>query len=337
MQNYPLVSIVVPVYNVEKYLPKCLESLINQTYTNTEIIVVNDGSTDGSLAIIQDYAKKDERMRIVNKANGGLPSARNAGVAVAMGEYIWHVDSDDYAELDSVEKMVSVAQKDNSDMVVTGYKIVPNPNAPEVFTYVSPRFNEVITGHDALCRMLCFNIGGDPWAKLYKRTLYTKNHIVQKESYGAPEDALLNYQMFAVAKRVSPLEAVTIHHIYREGSVFSKSEMRDVKKRALSHLDLLSMFDYGFPQKDIEYAAHGYVGIDFLDCYRQRNESLLKAINATSVKSFEQYLSYIADYRQIIGRVKSGKFKCVCLLLYNKWIRKLAAYGMKLLYWTFRK
>lgn len=98
MTNNPFISVIVPVYNVGKYLEECLESLVNQTLENIEIICVNDGSTDNSLNVLNEYRKKDKRITVVNKANGGVSSARNIGLRIARGEYIAFVDADDIAE-----------------------------------------------------------------------------------------------------------------------------------------------------------------------------------------------------------------------------------------------
>lgn len=102
----PIVSILIPVYNVENYLEKCLDSVISQTMNNIEIICVNDGSTDHSGEILEKYQKKDKRIIVVNKENGGLPSARNAGMEIARGKYIGFVDSDDYINSDMYERCI---------------------------------------------------------------------------------------------------------------------------------------------------------------------------------------------------------------------------------------
>lgn len=98
-----LISVIVPVYNVENYLCKCVDSIINQTYNNLEIILVDDGSTDGSASICDEYVLKDSRVKVIHKENGGVSSARNIGIAEASGEYICFVDSDDWLELDYFE------------------------------------------------------------------------------------------------------------------------------------------------------------------------------------------------------------------------------------------
>ena len=119
-----LVSVIVPVYNVEKYLYKCLISLISQTYKDIEIICVNDGSTDNSLKILEEYAIKDNRVSVYTKENGGLSDARNFGLTKANGDYVIFVDSDDYIDTTTIEKCVDNANKYNSDIVVYDMKYI---------------------------------------------------------------------------------------------------------------------------------------------------------------------------------------------------------------------
>ena len=116
----PKISIIVPIYNVEKYLPKCIDSIINQTLENIEIILVNDGSTDSCAEIIESYANKDNRIKVIHKKNGGQSSARNMGLDIAKGEYIGFVDSDDWLHYDMYENMYKSIKKVNSDLCVCG-------------------------------------------------------------------------------------------------------------------------------------------------------------------------------------------------------------------------
>ena len=113
------VSIIVPVFNVEQFLGKCLDSLVNQTLKDIEIICVNDGSTDNSLEILNNYAKQDLRIKIINKKNSGLSTARNTGMKIAQGKYIGFVDSDDWVDLDFYEKLYNSAIKNNADIAVS--------------------------------------------------------------------------------------------------------------------------------------------------------------------------------------------------------------------------
>ena len=132
-KNEALVSIIVPVYNVEKYLKKCIESIINQTYSNLEIILSDDGSTDNSPSICDEYAIKDSRIKVIHKANGGLSDARNAALNIISGKYVTFIDSDDYIEKEAIEILVNAMTKYNtlivhmkSYIVSSDYKILEN-------------------------------------------------------------------------------------------------------------------------------------------------------------------------------------------------------------------
>lgn len=124
METKGLVSVIVPIYKTEQYLKKCVNSIIGQTYKDLEIILVNDGSPDNSLAIMQEYVVLDNRIKIVNKDNGGLSSARNAGLAVATGEYITFIDSDDYLEEEAVERLLDAISTYHGDIAVMKSKSV---------------------------------------------------------------------------------------------------------------------------------------------------------------------------------------------------------------------
>ena len=119
-----LVSIIVPVYNVEKYLSKCIEILINQTYTNIEILLINDGSTDNSKKICEQFKEKDSRIKLINKENGGLSDARNKGLQEAIGKYIAFVDSDDYVEKNYIETLYSLITKFNSEIAIADFRVI---------------------------------------------------------------------------------------------------------------------------------------------------------------------------------------------------------------------
>lgn len=124
----PMVSIIMPVYNVEKYIRGSIDSVLAQTYTDFELIIVDDGSPDYSPQICDEYASKNNRIRVIHKLNGGLSSARNTGVDHANGKYILFIDSDDTIEPDLLEKVVPVAEKENADVTIFGIKTVVTKN-----------------------------------------------------------------------------------------------------------------------------------------------------------------------------------------------------------------
>ena len=234
----PLVSILIPVYNVEDYLSDCLESLINQTLKDIEIVCVNDGSTDSSLEILRKYEKIDERIVVVNKKNGGLPSARNAGLKVANGEYVGFVDSDDFVELDMFEKMSEQAKKDNADIVVCGAVPYPNENdAPEWLRKIlSPR--DIIYKNSSL-KSLFDEPGAQPflWRNLVKKELIEKNKLSLDESIVLGEDVAFQFKIFSHAKTVSFMSNKFYYYRYsRPNSIMNSGKFNDYGSRVYRHL-----------------------------------------------------------------------------------------------------
>lgn len=166
--NTPKVSLIIPVFNVEEYLRRCLDSVINQTLTDIEIIVVNDGSTDNSLDIILEYRAIDRRINIINKENQGPGLARNVGLSFAKSDYIVFLDSDDWLELNFLEKMYNTAISSSSDIVVS-----------KVNNHYSNGIDieEVVISGDPLQSLFVFGIKSYPWNKLYRSHLFQKDHF----------------------------------------------------------------------------------------------------------------------------------------------------------------
>ena len=217
------VSILVPVYNTSEYLRKCLDTLVGQTLKEIEIICVNDGSTDNSLEILEQYAARDARVVIVNKPNGGLPSARNAGIDNAKGEYLGFVDSDDYVELNMFERLYNTAKKKNSEVVVCGAHIFPDkPKASDWFYDVlSPR-----TYHYSKFtpELLFKEKGARPflWRNLVKRDLIVRENIRLREDIVLGEDQAFQFRVFPKARGISFISDKLYHYCwYRPGSIMA--------------------------------------------------------------------------------------------------------------------
>jgi len=163
----PLISVIVPVYKVEQYLHQCVDSILNQTYHNLEVILVDDGSPDSCPAICDEYAEMDHRVRVIHKVNGGLSDARNAGMAVMNGEYLSFVDSDDLLPVDAIETMIKIALEENADLVIGGhnrFEDIPTESA-DMETFV-----QRWTPAEAMADML--RNGCASWARLYRRELH---------------------------------------------------------------------------------------------------------------------------------------------------------------------
>ncbi len=174
------VSIIVPVYNVEKYLRECLDSLIGQTLKDIEIITINDGSPDNSLQILEEYATKDPRVKIINQENAGLSAARNRGLSEASGEYVAFIDSDDWVDADFCERLYNAAQKDEADIAAGGVVLYKNPQKSKkhisyqkncVYKGIKEKYYKLLFGaaHCYVCN------------KIYRREALIKSGIVFPE------------------------------------------------------------------------------------------------------------------------------------------------------------
>ena len=185
-----MISVIVPIYNVEKYLPKCLESLVNQTYRDIEIILVDDGSPDRCPEICDAYAQKDRRIVVIHQKNGGVSSARNAGLRAARGAFIGFVDPDDWVQLKMYEVMLEAMNERQADMVVCGYEYYDEDgNLDEVRRYPC-REDEIISQKEMMKRFSDIppTVRHVVWNKLFKRALL--NDLYFKEGLHASEDVL---------------------------------------------------------------------------------------------------------------------------------------------------
>ena len=173
-----LVSIIVPVYNCAQFLNRCMDSLVNQTLKDIEIICINDGSTDNSPEILQEYAAKDSRIKIINKENGGLSSARNRGLAAAQGEYLGFVDSDDWVDLDFFEKLYNAAKKYDTDIATGGIIRLHKYNQK----YHLKFDKETVTSDFREKLVLCdLPDKSYVWNKIYKREMFVKCNLKFEE------------------------------------------------------------------------------------------------------------------------------------------------------------
>ena len=216
----PKVSIVVPIYNVEKYLRQCLDSIINQTLKEIEIICVNDGSTDHSPEIIQEYIEKDPRVKVINKPNSGYGNSMNRGFDLAQGEYIGIVESDDYADPEMFETMYNCAKADQLDVVKSGFyfyysvpeeKNIPAPVASDVMC--SRVFCPTTDFRSPMEQAEFFNIKPTIWSAIYRRDFIRENAIRFHETPGASyQDASFNFKVWCCAKRVRLLPDCFLHY-----------------------------------------------------------------------------------------------------------------------------
>lgn len=305
------VSVIVPVYNTEKYLDKCLNSLVNQTIDDIEIIVVNDGSTDNSLKIIKKYLKKySKKIILIDQENGGISVARNNGIRSATGEYIGFVDSDDFVELNMYERLYNTIKKSKSDIVVCDYKkyytetenitnidVVKNITATNIYESTS----------------LINDIDYAPWNKLYKRTLFKGIEFPKNKKY---EDLSTILKVFFKAKKIDKLaENLYFYRINENGETLTvnkkindiifiledivsyakNTKYYDIIKNDLKKLCVDKLFYYlimSYKLNDKRYIA------DF------RND-IIKFLN-NNFKDWKKYFILNADFRFITKLILSN-------------------------------
>jgi len=213
-----LISIIIPVYNVEQYLVRCVDSVINQTYKNLEIILVDDGSTDNSGKICDEYALKDNRIKVIHKKNGGLPSARNAGLDIAIGEYIGFVDSDDYIVSDMYEHLYNLLLNNKADVSCCNF-----------FNFKDNQYVDNQYGVDAVLNfgeVLCVKQNVFVWNKLYKRALIGNIRVDEKLRLG--EDLDFNFKVLRKIKKIAYSKEAKYYYFYNPNSIIRERKFKKI-------------------------------------------------------------------------------------------------------------
>ena len=321
MKNTPLISVIVPAYNVEKYIKTCLDSLINQTYSNFEIIVINDGSTDQTEEILRIY-QSNPKFRIYSQKNGGLSAARNRGIKLANGELVCFIDSDDSVKSDYLEKLVAPFIEDvDVDITVCGYQ---EKFENSVINHVLK--SQKITGRkateDLLIKQQDFNVLA--WNKLYRKSLFTDCNI-EYPAGQIHEDNLTTYKLFSHAQKVFYISDVL--YIYqRTHSEITKnrySEEKTLKRLQVKEQMAIEAGQY-LQDSNLKLAADVALLLSYF-------AFLDHAINRRIEKSYYQV------YLKKIKKLSSSQFKNPFLTKKLRFYLKLIHSPRGILYQIFRK
>lgn len=304
-------SIIVPIYNVETYLSECLESLINQTYSNIEVIAVNDGSTDSSPLILEKYAKTDSRIVVINQANKGLSEARNAGLSIATGNYVLFVDSDDYI---------------STSLCQSAYQFIKVNGEIDLIQYVRKRFTLNYTCDDPIIIDVNRNVyEGKEWLeksiiggtfygsscnKIYKRSLIEKHNLRFYPNI-LYEDTMFVVQMSCFAKSVGLLPTEFYFYRFdRNGSIINTISERD-KDILISVSKIEKFIELNFPLFLEKYFIKKmiYNWVNSAICYKhalhpfsKKSRSIIKDIINADI--FNKYVKYIAYTNNISFKYK---------------------------------
>lgn len=334
------ISLIIPVYNVAKYLGRCLDSIVNQTYRNLEIICVNDGSTDDSLDILNSYALKDERVKIINRENNGVSSSRNVALDVAKGEWIMFVDSDDWIDLNVCEAAMKIALEDSADVVMWAYvREFKNKSLPR-FYFPENRIwdDDVAMLHRRMVGLVDGELSapdsvdacGTCWGKLYRASCIQMDkpiRFVDLKTIGTSEDTLFNITLMGRVKRAEYVPEIWYHYRKCDSltnkhnpnlpqqweTLFSKIEEQiEVQclsfdfKKALRNRIVLGIIGLGLNELSSAKSIIGkYEGVDRL----LKNEKYREAAKTFSLKELPLM------WKPFIGAAKYGITSIVLIFL----------------------
>lgn len=292
--NRPLVSVIVPVYNVDKFLKRCLESIKCQTYKNIEIIIVNDGSTDASGRICDEFEDIDKRVKVIRKRNGGLSDARNAGMNYSDGELICFVDGDDYLTLDCIEHLYDIMIRSDADISIGGYyKVLYEDNIPNS----NQSFKVYMNRDEALETLLYqkyFTISA--WGKLYKKRVLEG---IKFPIYKLHEDVGTIYKAFSKAEGVVYSDKKIYAYVQRDKSIISSN----FTKKKMDYIEFTKEIVEFF--KDDKRLFKAAVSRHFSACFQ-----ILVQIPKSEYKNeYKAIVSEIIKYRRIVLKDKKARHK----------------------------
>lgn len=230
-----LISIIVPVYKVEKEIDRCVDSLLKQTYKNIEIILVDDGSPDNCPELCDQYAKEDNRVCVIHKKNGGLSDARNSGLKAATGDYILYVDSDDYINLDSCEKFLKSTLGGKVDIIV-GNAIMEKADAKELMVHTATPSGICYKSNEFIKKAIkAYQWYAPAWLNMYRREFLLENDLFYKKGIYF-EDMQMLPRVFLKANSITCMDEIFYHYVIREASITTSEKNKKKEMDSFQNL-----------------------------------------------------------------------------------------------------
>lgn len=245
----PEVSIIMPVYNIEEYLPRCLDSIINQTYFDFELLAVDDGSKDKSLNILQKYATEDSRIKVFHQENAGASRARNNGLDHASGEYISFIDGDDFIDPHYIEKLYWAIKEENTMLSMCGLECVDVLGNVVESHFSNNYVPEQITGREAVCQIGRNVTFGVVWNKLYNRKLFDDIRFTEGMTF---EDEMILHHIYGKVDKISCVRQNLYYYVQRPGSKMRESYSPAKMDIIVSYIDRIRfLLEEQYPEKEI--------------------------------------------------------------------------------------
>ena len=288
-----LVSVVIPVYNMEQYLSRCVDSVLGQTYKNLEIFLVDDGSIDNSGALCDMYSAIDNRVTVIHKKNGGLSSARNTGLRVAGGEYITFVDSDDWLDEDFIEVLVKDIDKEHADLAIIGYRYAYD-NCTKHPLY--PIVSNILSQEEAIAE-LCKNkwLVSYVWNKLYKRSLFDGIYFPEGQTY---EDIYIMHTIFQKCYRIVCNQNEKYNYYMRKDSIVHNLSIEN-------HLAIFQAYEKRY--RDLKHRNRKTDDENNLKCCAMAAYNIIydcdekKKVNENDKKQIQKVKEFWASHKEIAG------------------------------------
>lgn len=299
-----LISVIVPIYNVERYLKDCLDSIISQTYKNLEIILVDDGSSDKSAQICEQFANKDKRIKLLHKQNGGQSSARNMGLDIANGEFISFVDSDDILHEDYIQKLYDMASKFNAKLSMIGFE----PFSGDYPSHTSTKFNKnekVLSAKELLSAICTGELSFSPCIFLYAREIFENLRFLEGRIY---EDIYISFDVINMAKNIAYTDEIYYFYRIRQGST-----VHSFSQKHLMAVDSVTRFSTlvkeAYPQ--LKHEANYSLCSSMFDT----SIGILKSQNCEFYPKIYEFSSLIKKRLGSVFMVKTKYFKKKILII----------------------
>ena len=318
MSKNPKISVIVPTYNVELYLEKCLNSLKEQTFSDFEVIIVNDESTDNSLKIAESFENLDKRFKVINQKNKGLGGARNTGILHAIGDFIFLLDSDDYIKTNTFEDLYKYATENKLDLIVFNYdKVDEHGNK-----LASPKFGEgVFSKEEAFKKVLALKTSPQAWNKLYKRSLFIDNNILYPEKF-LHEDLPVTYKLFWNAQKIGYCNESYYYWLVRGGSITQNFTYKHINDIVTA---LIGVKNFLIDQNIFEAYADEYIrgSVQMLNVLEERSISF-----SDKGGCFKEYVKYIIDSSSIVTSEEIANLSNYDSKLYDKFTNNYSKLGL---------
>ncbi len=291
-----LVSVIVPVYATEAYLDKCVRSIVEQTYRNLEIILVDDGSPDNSPEMCDRWAEADCRIKVIHKKNGGLSSARNAGIDCATGDYLSFVDSDDWIALNLFERVMWIFESHDPDIVTFDCNRINEKG--EIYAATENITDRMLSQEEALTELLKGNINNYAWNKVYKKKVFSKIRFPVGRVW---EDMAISYKLFLNAEKIYSCPAALYYYFTRSDSISKK-----INEKALGHI-FLARYECHMAVKDIFPSVEKYsLPLAALSARRLYDRSIWGEVDGEILKLAIGFLK--ENKENILRNIKDKKY-----------------------------